>query len=300
MDGRGGCCIARYAAGAYDMSKVDRIMLRYRPIAPKPVAGSSGCGGSSPESGDSFCRGGRAKRKYVRDNSNNNKRCNKKRKPSPERKEPVVTLPLLPETPDPNDTPVKGLTVTPTKEVRNNVNVPMWLSFEKFDPGKINPAAVPFWFPGATEFPVQTAPAKSFSASCVTVECVTETWTDGDGLGSTDEERRENLAKDTCPGFISDGYGRVTWTNGPYRKMVGQEGEQGDRNPVWLVMKENAGMTMRAVLQYPSFTCCLRVQYTCGKERSSLTVPCDVWKMESGGFAWRLDVKAALSLSLGC
>ncbi|KAK7858074.1 hypothetical protein CFP56_014543 [Quercus suber] len=35
---------------------------------------------------------------------------------------------------------------------------------------------------------------------------------------------------------------------------------------------------------------------TCGKERSSITLPCDVWRMDGGGFAWRLDVKAALSL----
>ncbi|MBA0786009.1 hypothetical protein Gotri_027128, partial [Gossypium trilobum] len=30
----------------------------------------------------------------------------------------------------------------------------------------------------------------------------------------------------------------------------------------------------------------------------SKTVPCDVWKLSSGGFAWRLDVNAALSLGL--
>ncbi|CBI15623.3 unnamed protein product, partial [Vitis vinifera] len=45
MDAKGGCCIARYAGGAYDMSKVDRIMLRFRPIAPKPTSAGSVSGG---------------------------------------------------------------------------------------------------------------------------------------------------------------------------------------------------------------------------------------------------------------
>ncbi|KAL0415716.1 UNVERIFIED_CONTAM: hypothetical protein Slati_3403500 [Sesamum latifolium] len=56
MDRRagGGCCIARYAGGAYDKSKVDRIMQRFRPIAPKPAAGggSLSAGSSASERGD--------------------------------------------------------------------------------------------------------------------------------------------------------------------------------------------------------------------------------------------------------
>ena len=103
MDGRGGCCIARYAgAGAYDMSKVDRIMLRFRPIAPKPVAGGTNSAGG----------GGRQKRKCAR-SVNNNKR--RRKQSSAEKDDAVVTLPLLPEAPD----PIRG---------------PMWLSFENYDP----------------------------------------------------------------------------------------------------------------------------------------------------------------------
>ncbi|KAF7833952.1 uncharacterized protein G2W53_008811 [Senna tora] len=278
MDARGGCCIARYATGAYDMSKVHRIMLRFRPIAPKPVTGSTNSGGSSSESSDAFSKqGGRPKRKYVRDNSNKNKRCNRRRKspppPTEPEPEPVVTLPLLPETPDRKD---------PAASVRNHANhVPIWLSFENCAAGKVDPATS-FWRGGG---------------SCVTVECVTGTWAEGDVLGSTDEERRVKLSRDTCPGFISDGYGRVTWTNGAYGKMVGEGKER-----VWLVMKEEkVGRMMGAYTT--SFTCRVRLEYynnnTCGnKKRRSVTVPCDVWRMESGGFAWRLDVNAALSLSL--
>ncbi|MED6126584.1 hypothetical protein PIB30_079859 [Stylosanthes scabra] len=294
MDGRGGCCIARYAPGAYDMSKVDRIMLRFRPIAPKPVAGASATGatasdGSSSENSDAFSKScGRTKRKYVKDdnnngkNSNNNKRRRTRRMktttPSPEnnRTAPVVTLPLLPETPDPKKARNKNHNSNGNNGLSKNA--PVWLSFENRGGG-----SDPYWYGGASSY------------SCVTVECVTDTWREGEGmqvLGGTDDERKVNLGVDTCPGFISDGYGRVTWTNGAYREMVGQKSEGA---VVLLAMK------VGAVVPYPcSFTCRVRVvQFHAGKERTSLTVPCDVWRMDSGGFAWRLDVKAALSLRLG-
>ncbi|XP_004297585.1 PREDICTED: uncharacterized protein LOC101315042 [Fragaria vesca subsp. vesca] len=269
MDRRGGCCIARYGGGGgvYDTSKMDRIMLRFRPIAPKPVGGSV-CGGSTPEISEK-CR--RGKRRNVKD-----KRCNnKKRKASssspPEEKKKsgvtaaVTTLSLLPESPEPRDSPEERSSTT-------------WLSFESF--------------PGNKEYQTVNIPAVRpvrVVGSSVTVDCVTDTWVDG-GLGFTDEERRMSLETDTCPGFLSDGYGRVVWTNGAYKSMVGQENET-DEVTVCLVVKETASVTAVA-LAYPAFTCRVRVQYTCG----SLTVPCDVWRMEGGGFAWRLDVKAALCL----
>ncbi|XP_021908839.1 uncharacterized protein LOC110822924 [Carica papaya] len=298
MDGRGGCCIARYAGdgGVYHISQVDQIMLRFRPIAPKPATG-----GSVPPlecNSEVYSNCGRGKRKYSKENknnvssnenTNNSKRCNRKRRVSNREEkrngyngDTVVTLPLLPETPDRKDSPARGY----PEEAKKGQKFPVWLSFgssssdNRFgelmgdglgcgsDPGVVTPEAV------------------RLVGSCVTVECVTETWVEGGGLGSTDEERRRNLGRDTCPGFISDGMGRVTWTNGAYREMVGQCGGM----MVWLVMKE------RAMLTYPAFTCRVRLQYACGRERNSLILPCDVWRMEGGGFAWRLDVKAALCL----
>lgn len=139
--------------------------------------------------------------------------------------------------------------------------------------------------------------------SCVTVNCVTETFGDqeiGLGfLGRTDEEKKNNLEKDACPGFISDGLNRVRWTNGAYRKLVNQDGfgYGGEQRPemVWLVLKDDESLPLRC----QGFVCRVRLQYACKKERHSLIVPCDVWKMNDsggGGFAWRLDVKAALSL----
>ena len=287
MDAKGGCCIARYAGGAYDMSKVDRIMLRFRPIAPKPTSAGSVSGGSTLKSDEVYLRTGRGKRRYVRDNS---KRCNRKRKASPEEKrdeivgEAVVTLPLLPETPDRKDWSPPGQSdlLSATKPQKNP---PIWLSFANgsteghcgSDRAVITDRTV-----------VMPQPVR-LVGSCVTVECVTDTWVDGDWLGSTDEEKINNLDRDTCPGFVSDGLNRVTWTNAAYRRMVGHV-TPGPEMMVWLVMKARVPVT------FPAITCRVRLQYRCGKEKNSLTLPCDVWRMDGGGFAWRLDVKAALSV----
>ncbi|KAJ6748449.1 VON WILLEBRAND FACTOR A DOMAIN PROTEIN [Salix purpurea] len=317
MDGRAGCCHARYAGvgGGYDMSKVEQIMLSFRPIAPKPAtatAGSSvsGCW-SSLETSDASPRSGRGKRKYCYTrNGTNSKKCssggNRKGKVLGEENkavaDSVVTLPLLPETPDRRD--------LGAKELKNEVgpcsvspmlaqSIPEWLTSDckvKDQAGHQNRTA---GFGVSTD---QTAVA-SIVGSCVTVECVTDTWVDVDGLGRTDDEKKINMEKDTCPGFISDDFGRVTWTNEAYRKMVGQ-GEGGDRQVfVWLAMKEKVPMAV-TIAGHKAFTCRVRVQYqkydTCRvnlKEKISIvTVPCDVWRMDSGCFAWRLDVKAALCL----
>ncbi|KAL0863965.1 hypothetical protein Bca101_043083 [Brassica carinata] len=95
---------------------------------------------------------------------------------------------------------------------------------------------------------------------------------------------------------------RVTWTNEAYRKMARdnvrvEEGAPDNKSRdsfhviVRLVMRE------RPMLTYTAFACRVKLQFTCqDRERCSLTVPCDVWTMDAGGFAWRLDIKAALSL----
>uniref|UniRef100_M0ZL25 DUF7950 domain-containing protein n=3 Tax=Solanum TaxID=4107 RepID=M0ZL25_SOLTU len=55
----------------------------------------------------------------------------------------------------------------------------------------------------------------------------------------------------------------------------------------WLVVKEKILLPNSS-----AFACTVRILYT----KNSQTMPCDVWKMEFGGFAWRLDAKAALRL----
>lgn len=275
MEGRGGCCIARYAAaGVYDMSKVDRIMLRFRPIAPKPATGGS----VSPQANSEVCsKSGRGKRRHSKESNTlrNTKRCIKKRRVLNEEK--MVTLPLLPETPDCKDSILKqekgGL-------VQNMM--PLRLSFSQADDLKDG-----FLGGGLSADPVvpMAPPWVQMVGSFVTIECLTDAWVSGDGLGSTDAERKLSLESDTCPGFISDGLGSVTWTNRAYKEMVGGE------MTVQLLMKQRL-----PTITYPAFTCRVRVQYTCGKDRVSVTLPCDVWRMDGGGFAWRLDINAALSL----
>lgn len=266
------------------MSKMDRIMQRFRPIAPKPAAAtgsfSSGCGSRSavPKNADLSVKaeiGRRLCEKYSA--SSVKKMCTvRKRKASSEDSElngrtasnesnsggdTAVTLLLLPETPD-----VKECSK------REPQSSPLWLNFgneEKrvgHDMEDLPPAVVGSW---------------------VKVERITDAWEHCDvyGLGRTDEERMMNLYLDTCPGFLSDGLNRVKWTNLAYKQMV-----QGDAAAeVWLVINKGVALPVG----WPSFTCWLRVVKS---PTTSLTVPCDVWRMECGGFAWRLDAKAALSL----
>lgn len=292
MDGRGGCCIARYASDGggmvYDISKMDRIMLRFRPIAPKPATGGGSV--SPPDKGaEIVVKSGRGKRKYTREYSNVNKRFNinrKKKSSSGEKRESVVTLPLLP------DSPARSSQTGSQDNGLKTSKAPMWLSFDKSTGGCEDQVVVPGNLGLSTDRRVVMAPQPvRVLGSCATVECVTDMWIGGDGLGSTDTERKMNLEKDACPGFISDGFGRVAWINEAYKKLVGQEACM-DEVVVWLVVKVPVAVSLTC----PAFSCRVRLQYTCGKEKSSLTVPCDVWRMDGGGFAWRLDVKAALCL----
>lgn len=305
MDGRGGCCIARYGGydARYGLSKADRIMLRFRPIAPKPasdggggspIAGIYGSTTTSGGSSDVSVKSGRGKRKYQKESSGgNSRRCNRKKRSITSDLGNVaattaVTLSLLLETPDKPVFP--DLNAFPVEKQKRNG--PLWLSFSGGDGGMLTPYNT-----------VEISRRTVVVSSCVTVERVTDAWIDGYGLGKTDDEKRMNLVKDTCPGFISDGLGRVTWTNEAYKKMAREDIyiPQEESAPeisydnfhviVRLVMKE------RPMLTYPAFTCRVKLQYTCqDRERGSVTLPCDVWRMDGGGFAWRLDVKAALCL----
>ncbi|KAJ0241711.1 hypothetical protein HA466_0211000 [Hirschfeldia incana] len=309
MDGKGGCCIARrYTGGAgpydYDLSQADRIMLRFRPIAPKPTSDDGGGGKpvSSRESiagsSDVSFRGGRGKRKcqHTENSGNANaRRCTRRKrsgKPVVHGGDAKVTLSLLPESPGQSDFTDVKVSVTSDAEKQKRQG-PFWLSFSDGDDGVFTPVY------RTSEV---TQRRTVVISSCMTVERVTDAWNDGYGLGRSDEERKVNLARDTCPGFISDGSGRVTWTNEAYRKMARdnirvEEGAPKNMSGdsfnviVRLVMRD------RPMLTYTAFTCRVKLQFTCqDRERCSVTVPCDVWRMDAGGFAWRLDVKAALCL----
>ncbi|KAI3773562.1 hypothetical protein L1987_48092 [Smallanthus sonchifolius] len=116
------------------------------------------------------------------------------------------------------------------------------------------------------------------TVSFVTVGKVTETSVES-GLVEWME-----MESDTCPRFISDGGDRVVWKNKAYKEMAAG----GEEVMVVLVRKEGS---------WPAaFTCNARVTCRVGMSCSTLTVPCDAWRMGVGGYAWGLDVKAALCL----
>lgn len=265
------CGTARPGGGVLDKSLIDRMMLRFRPIAPKPVVNGSSTGEETSESSKKNNIIMKPKRKYVRVRRNYKPR-KRKITPSPagdeesdirrncqqQQQKSFVTLQLLPE--------------------RSSV-----------DGGDLLE-----WGSNVIE-------------SRVTVECVTDTCVvdGGEGLSGL----RNILEGDTCPGFISDGFDSVRWVNEAYKKLVtwrdssgGGDHHGGDQ---WWRKKEfRVSLVVKEKVKYgllitpPAFGCRVRVEYTCRDRECSTTVPCDVWRMDCGGFAWRLDVKAALSLAI--
>ncbi|MCL7051138.1 hypothetical protein MKW94_004514 [Papaver nudicaule] len=267
-------------------------MLRFRPIAPKPAVSGSVSGETTSEKSDVLLKnGGRIKRRYVKDTTKSRKNNNNSRRKKilsdrhlqHDHTAAAITLSLLPEKPDDRASPSNGY--VPVATWSENSSSPSGGAASSTSSSKERTVMIPH-----VVRPV---------GSCVTVQCITETFCEESVigfLGRTDEEKMMYLQKDTCPGFISDGLNRVRWTNESYRKLVNQDGfsyggEQ-RQEMVWLVMKDNESLPLRC----EGFVCRVRLQYTCKKERCSLIVPCDAWKMNGGGFVWRLDFKAALSL----
>ncbi|KAG2264229.1 hypothetical protein Bca4012_078671 [Brassica carinata] len=272
----------RYAGKVQDKVSLDSLMLRYRPIAPKPTTGQP-CGtGDNNNNNNSY--GKRPKRKYVRVSKNNKTTCRgKSRSDVSDGREQtgVVTLQLMPEKSDPSDdyTPLDQDSLDPSLKTIIGVETLETSTWATFNGG--GTAEVETW---------------------VTVESVTGVY-DGSSTSHavecTDVEMMDNLGKDTCPAFVSDASNRVVWVNEAYRRNVsGEDWSSSLSLPdvmVWLVAEES---TVAMYCNYLAFTCRVRMQYTWQETKHTKTVPCDVWKMEFGGFAWRLDTTAALTLWL--
>ncbi|KAM1511558.1 hypothetical protein ACFX1Z_023230 [Malus domestica] len=296
MEGGEGRRMLRCAGGEQDKHAImNRNMLRFRPIAPKPVANGAGEVGNK-NSGLSVLTSARRKRKYVRISKNNV--CRAKNK---DPKRVVTTLQLLPEKNDIESSSDSGSgrpldpTVTESNNDRNNQN--------SYPAGKEDEGlrlGIPMWLRnymggGGGSDPTVGMRQMVAMQSWVTVECVTGTCMNAHGtFGSVRtrdvEGMRSDLEGDTCPGLISDGQNRVQWLNEAFKKMVSQQ-KCAAEIAVWLVVKEKLPYADALAL-----TCQVKLQYAVGKERCSRIVPCDLWRMDGGGFAWRLDVKAALTL----
>ncbi|GER47476.1 unnamed protein product [Striga asiatica] len=253
-------------------SVMSRIMLRFRPIAPKPASG----GGSSSGEADPE-RWKRAKRKYVRSRGRRGKQSARSKPPSPE----ISTVEV--ETP-----PARaGVTLQLLPERSEEISYSSDLRTSDSGGGGSWPPAVD----GGERSPPGIRRVGSTIETLIIVERVTEGYEDV-GLGFSDEEWVRSLERDTCPGFISNPRNNVIWVNEAYKKVVGAR-EKGFV-AVWLVVQDVLPQF------YPSFACRVRVVQRGGQGQNwNKILPCDVWRMvESHGFAWKLDVNTALSLSI--
>ncbi|KAE8680883.1 Cytochrome C1 family isoform 1 [Hibiscus syriacus] len=292
-----------YAWGSQDKTvNINPVVLRFRPIAPKPMTGEyDSCGGQVGNKNLLLCKP-RAKRKYVRVRKNNIKR-NKRSSSSPplppdhdqqtsNKTEKIVTLQLLPEKTEANGS-INDENIAILGG--NNQDLPS-LFYSNLNSRSAEPDRTAV---------VSQTERETVVESWVTVECVTDTCMAGRELGSTDVEKMKNLEADTCPGFISDGFNRVQWVNRAYERMLTVGKGRKEWLPavsppqikVWLVIKKDLPNFCTA------FSCKVRLQFTWMNKCSTIMLPCDVWKIDGaggghGGFVWRLDVEAALSLGL--
>lgn len=279
-----------------DKTVISKIMQRFRPIAPKPSAGESS---DDSKSCRFVGRNRRSKRKYVRvrnknistgsSNNNNNRIISKKNGFDGEIKKTdldkeidgddrsdIVTLQLLPEK---------------DRDLRSDED----------QAGK---------YGSIVGLPLSLD--RTVVQSWLTVECVSDTCSDLGGyhipelsrMDQGEERMMRMLEVDTCPWLVSDGSNRVYWVNRAYRKMMGDPDAEVIK--VWLVVAVDLMEEMSYMVElYGAVTCKVRFRYepsTWRKEKSQsqsevkMTVPCDVWRIASGGFAWRLDVESALRL----
>ncbi|KAG6488966.1 hypothetical protein ZIOFF_050224 [Zingiber officinale] len=301
---KGGCCIDVYGRGDAEAAwRMGRIMLRFRPIAPKPVVDSSGAasvavvsssaGRKTRRKGSGGCRGRKA-RKMETGRSSSSKEGPASSSSVTSSSPTIVTLSLIPETPERKDDMAAERRCAGSEKLLAAALAPAWMGRGRA--GETAAATGVAW-------PVTAV------GSWVTVECVTDTWREGEVPWRSDEAVQAALSADDSPGFVSDEWGRVTWTNDAYRRMVSGGSLEGR----WTAEEEEqvrVGLVARGAIPAAAeacraFTCRVRVHYSRRPWRgkaacsaSSLAAPCDVWRLDGGGSAWRLDVKAALSLSL--
>lgn len=276
-----------YPGAPKDMTIINKMMLRFRPIAPKPVANSSGSGSTIETHKIEVVSKRRPKRKYVRVKENSNYKNKKEKKDGSlvlDDHGTVVTLQLLPESSG-------GVKSSPeNRSYPKTIN--FWMNFDKSENNDILSVGAPNLLDRTVEMR-----SSKVVESWVMVDGITNTLVDLSALGSTDTEKMKNLEADTCPGFISDGLDRVQWVNLAYRRMIDpfEDGGEPPEMVVRLVVKDKKTVPL---LLLPAFACTVRVVYTLNTVKRTRTMPCDMWKMDFGGFAWRFDAKAALTLGI--
>ncbi|KAJ4819011.1 von willebrand factor A domain protein [Rhynchospora pubera] len=284
MERRGGCCIARYGGDADVAWQVGRIMLKYRPIAPKPAAMAPAATAAADLK--SAPVGGRFKRKASAGMATGTRPGGKRgRKPKKANTTTTTTTTTPPQAEDREEkcsSSSSSITTTTSVDSSSLVTLPLMPESPEVKPvpvvGQVNKNAT------AVVVPTPVRPVGSW----VTVQGLTDIWRD-------EVPVMPGVTSDEAPALVSDGWGRVTWANEAYKNLVTGGGEEGEEVSVGLVTRGLAP----AWGTCGGFTCRVRVKYACRKKgKVSLAAPCDVWRIDGGGYAWRLDIKTALSLSL--
>ncbi|XVF16245.1 hypothetical protein REPUB_Repub10bG0014900 [Reevesia pubescens] len=291
MDGGDPWSMLKCTGGVQDKTIINRIMLRFRPIAPKPVTVDSVSGESMFSNKNLVVTSKREKRKYVRVRKKNGNRKGRRildcaKEDNNDEKKGFVTLQLMPEKADLE----RSMVVERSWGVVDDLHQTLGNNYHFHE----DPPSLCLKLNGLSDSD-HTALITSSNRG-MTVESVTETCMDGGEMENcTDVEKIKNLEKDTCPGFVSDVLNRVLWVNQAYKNMVlvGLNDWERAETAVGLMVKDGL------MFPYGAFSCRVGLQYGDGKgKKYSKMVTCDVWRMSSGGLAWRLDLKAALSLGL--
>lgn len=287
MDGGARLQLGGFGGGAGETSIISRIMLRFRPIAPKPADGEPFPGAFPAEGPGGAVSRRRVKRKYR-------VRARKRRSihdggkisrsdvsggetGSRSADTAAATLQLLPGREEDRELAGAGSGDGRSQDLQ--------AGSERGGTLKIGSETV-----GTSDLVVVE--------SRVTVESVGDACMGAGGsFGSTDVERVRSLELDTCPGFVTDKLNRVQWLNAAYVALVtGRCGREEEAEAAAADVRVEVAKKEELPWWSAAFTCQVRVEHTWRNVRYSKLVPCDVWRLGWGGFAWRLDVKAALSL----
>ncbi|XP_034584694.1 uncharacterized protein [Setaria viridis] len=324
MERKGGCCIApRYGAAAGGQQagaawQMGRIMLKFRPIAPKPAAMAPV---PTPAPVPAAAAGaGRGKRKAVGGGGGRRGRKPKRAATVAQVVAPAVSAPVAPAglpvgecRKDKDCEKEKSLSsrsssssgMTSVDSLPQQHHQPTTLPLMPVSPveekataaaATVEPSAVAAPGAGAHPAPPRALrPVPAAAATWVTVEEVTATWRDGEEAPSSAARIGAGPDGDAAPAFVSDQWGRVTWSNAAFARAVSADDEAGASAPAVAL----AG-ALPAWGTCAGFTCRVRVVRHAAPRRaggSSVVAPCDVWLLDAAGcYLWRLDLQAALTL----
>lgn len=275
------------------------MTLRFRPIAPKPTDGQDVSTHLLPEKTDGKIVGSVLEKRKCARTRKNNQLCNPNRKRN-HRKSPVEPLSLINEQGSSSrDDSLVTLQLLPKRsddKEQDLKNSQVWCTNAEDcsrDPVLLGQSS-------SKDF-VGYEKAVFMIESRIIVERVTKTCMglmDGVGSGFSDMDKINKLRADPCPGFVSDFSGKVQWVNEAFKKLVMSDGEDKKHHQA-----TELGVELVVKQEYlpcwdPSFACTVRIEYVWGGPKCSRIIPCDAWRMDFGGFAWKLDINASLSLGL--